>query len=385
MNVDFVVIGGGMAGAACAYFLAEAGRVALLDGEDAFGYHATGRSAAIFSEYFGAQPVRLLTAASRAFFEHPPDGFADVPLVSPRGTIALATAADVDAGRFDAALGESRPPHAAVVEITLDDARSLCPILSPVDYAKALSRPSVLDIDVDALHQGFLRGVRARGGSTIRGARVRGLRRDGAAWRIDATGEQTFTAGCVVNAAGAWADEVAAMAGVTPIGLVPKRRTAVLVDVPDDLRPRSWPLVTDLADTFYFRPESGKLMVSPSDETPVAPCDAQPEELDVAIAIQRLEAVTTLRVARVVRKWAGLRSMIADEVPVLGATRDTPGFFWAAAFGGYGIQTAPAAGRAVAALVTRGGLPDELREVGLTEVRLSPERVAKEHKKGESR
>lgn len=375
-TVDFVVIGGGIVGAACAYWLAETGRVALLDSEDAFGYHATGRSAALFSEYFGAAPVRLLTAASHAFFDAPPDGFAAAPLLSARGIVALATADDIEHGRFDAALDANRCAGTPVVEITLDEAREKCPILAPAGYAKALSRPAVMDIDVDALHQGFLRGVRARGGRTMTGAGVRSVARDGAAWRIEAAGGHAFSAGCVVNAAGAWADHVAALAGVAPIGLVPKRRTAVLVDVPDDPRLRAWPAVTDLADTFYFRPESGKLMVSPSDETPAAACDAQPEELDVAIAVSRLEAVTTLQVTRIARSWAGLRSMIADDVPVLGAATGSPSFFWAAALGGYGIQTAPAVGRAVAALVAHGRLPDDLRAAGLTEAGLSPERVA---------
>jgi D-arginine dehydrogenase len=377
--VDFVVIGGGIVGAACAYRLAETGRVALLDGEDAFGYHATGRSAALFSEYFGAPPVRLLTAASRAFFEAPPDGFTDTPLLSPRGIVALATADDVEHGRFAAALDANRSPRTPAVEITLDEARAMCPILAPRDYVRALSRPAVMDLDVDALHQGFLRGIRARGGSTLAGARIHSLRRDGAAWRIEAAGGHTFAAACVINAAGAWADEIAALAGIAPIGLVPTRRTAVLVDVAGhehhDPHLREWPAVTDLADTFYFRPESGKLMVSPSDETPIAPCDVQPEELDVAIAVSRLEAVTTLQVTRIARSWAGLRSMIADDVPVLGAAPGTPTFFWAAALGGYGIQTAPAVGRAVASLVTCGRLPDDLRADGLTEAVLSPERV----------
>ncbi|TKC90304.1 FAD-binding oxidoreductase [Trinickia terrae] len=370
MNVDVVVVGGGIAGAACAYFLAQRGSVALLEGEDAFGYHATGRSAALFSEYFGSRPVRLLTAASRAFFEAPPGGFADAPLLSPRGVVALATESDVQTGRFDAALAAGRDARIAAFEITLDDARAMCPILAPHGYARALARPAVADIDVDALHQGFLRGVRARGGSTMRGEAVTAIRREAGVWHVVTAGGHAFATGRLVNAAGAWADDVAALAGAAPIGLMPKRRTAVLVDAAGDAHWRAalptWPMVTNVADTFYFKPESGKLMVSPSDETPAPPCDAQPEELDVAIAVARLEAVTTLRVARVTHKWAGLRSVVADELPVLGEAPDAPGFFWAAALGGFGIQTAPAVGRAVAALVAGGALPDDVDETALS-------------------
>lgn len=388
MNVDVLVVGGGIAGAACAYFLAERAAVVLLEGEDAFGYHTTGRSAALFSEYFGNRPVRLLTAASRPFFEAPPEAFSEGPLLSPRGVIALASEDDIVTGRFDAALAAGRDARIPAHEISLDQARSMCPILAPQGYVKAIARPSVTDIDVDALHQGFLRGVRARGGKTIRGQMVRALRREAGAWRVATASGEQFWAACVINAAGAWADELAMRASVEPIGLVPKRRTLVLAEAAasaphSDVSP-AWPMVTDIVDRFYFKPESGKLMVSPSDETPTVPCDAQPEELDVATAIDRLEAVTTWRIGRVTHKWAGLRSVVADETPVLGEAPDAPGFFWAAALGGYGIQTAPALGRAVASLVTSGKLPDDLcsndadaAHDGLSEAELSAARVSR--------
>lgn len=384
MNVDVVVLGGGMAGAACAYFLAEHASVVLLEGEDAFGYHSTGRSAALFSEYFGNRPVRLLTAASRAFFDTPPSGFTTEPLLAPRGVIALADAQDIATGRFDEALASGRDARIAAYEISLDDARAMCPILAPHDYVKAIARPSVRDIDVDALHQGFLRGVRARGGKTIQRQRVNALRREAGAWRVATSSGEQYLAGRVVNAAGAWADELATLAGTTPIGLVPKRRTLALVEAAAGAGhrdvPATWPMVTDIVDSFYFKPESGKLMVSPSDETPTVPCDAQPEEIDVATAVDRLEAVTTWRIGRVAHQWAGLRSVVADETPVLGEAPDAPGFFWAAALGGYGIQTAPAVGRAVAALVTGGQLPRDLCSYGadtLSEAALSPARLSR--------
>lgn len=384
MNVEVVVVGGGIAGAACAYFLADHASVVLLEGEDAYGYHTTGRSAALFSEYFGNRPVRLLTAASRAFFDTPPEGFTAGPLLSPRGVIALASADDMETGRFDEALDSGRDARIPAYEISLDDARAMCPILAPHAYVRAIARPSVRDIDVDALHQGFLRGVRARGGRTIAGQRVNALRREAWSWRVTMGNGEQYVAGRIVNAAGAWADELAMLAGAAPIGLVPKRRTLALVEAaanaPNRDVPPSWPMVTDVVDSFYFKPESGKLLVSPSDETPSTPCDAQPEELDVAMAIDRLEAVTTWRVGRVSHKWAGLRSVVADETPVLGEAPDAPGFFWAAALGGVGIQTAPAVGRAVAALVTGGKLPDDLcsnDSNGLSEAVLSSARLAR--------
>jgi D-arginine dehydrogenase len=261
----------------------------------------------------------------------------------------------------------------------LEEARIRCPILAPHGYVKALCRPSVMDIDVDALHQGQLRRIRARGGVVMRGTPVRTIAREATTWRVEAAGDHRFVARHVVNAAGAWADEVALMAGVQPIGLVPKRRTAVLIDLPDDVRLRAslatWPMVTNLADTFYFKPESGRLMACPSDETPLAPCDVQPEELDVATAVARIEEVTTLQVRRVTHKWAGLRSVVVDEAPVLGEAPDAPGFFWAAALGGFGIQSAPATGRAVATLVATGRLPDDMRRADFNEATLSPARL----------
>lgn len=374
---DFIVLGGGAAGASCAAALAPHGRVLLIEREASYGYHATGRSAALFSEYFGGEAVRSLTAASRDFFEAPPAGFAGVPLLTPRGVVALASQDDVDQGRFDAALHGAAQARLPPVEISLAQAVALCPVLAPQAYARALHRPAVMDIDVDALHQGLLRQIRARGGVTLADVAVQAIERQAGGWHVR-TGAGAFWAPCLVNAAGAWADEVAALAGVAPIGLLPKRRTAALVDLPAAAIARRplehWAMVTDIADTYYFKPESGRLLVCPCDETVTPPTDAQPEEIDVATAIARLEEVTTLRVTRVTHKWAGLRSFVADGVPVLGQAPDAPGFFWAAALGGYGIQTAPAAGRALAALVVHGRLPADLLARGLDEAQLSPVR-----------
>ncbi|NUP77693.1 MAG: FAD-binding oxidoreductase [Nonomuraea sp.] len=347
---DFLIIGGGVAGAAAGYFLAQSGTVTLLERERSPGLHSTGRSAALFSESFGNRAVRALTAASRSFLAAPPSGFADVPLLAPRGVLALCPPGGEKP--FEEALDEGRRAPTPVVEIDAAEALRRCPILRPGRWSRAMLKPAAMDIDVDALHQGFLRGIRARGGQVITSAPVRTLTRGGGVWRA-VTDAGEHAAPVVVDAAGAWADEVAALAGARPVGLTPLRRTAFLVDLPGGTDARSWPMVTDVADTFYFKPESGGLLVSPSDATPVAPCDARPDDLDVAIGARRVEEVTTLEIRGVRRAWAGLRSVVADETPVIGEAPDAPGFVWLAALGGYGVQTSPAAGR-IAADAARG-------------------------------
>ncbi|NUR91940.1 MAG: FAD-binding oxidoreductase, partial [Nonomuraea sp.] len=218
-----------------------------------------------------------------------------------------------------------------------------CPILRPGWASRAMLKSGAMDIDVDALHQGFLRGIRARGGQVVTGARVRRLSREGGVWRaVTEAGE--FTAPTVVNAAGAWADEVAALAGVRRIGLRSLRRTAFLVEGPPE-----GPLLTDVADTFYVKPESGALLVSPADATPVPPCDARPDDLDVARGIERVRQATTLPIRSVRHAWAGLRSVVADDTPVIGQAEGGPGFVWLADLGGYGVQTAPEVTRIAAA------------------------------------
>jgi D-arginine dehydrogenase len=233
--------------------------------------------------------------------------------------------------------------------------------------------PAAMDIDVHALHQGFLRGLRARGGRVVTDAEVRSLRRRDGLWTAETTAG-TFAAPIVVNAAGAWADEVARLAGIGTVGLVPKRRTAFTIEPPEGVAPSGWPAVVDVAETFYFKPESGRLLVSPADETPMPPCDVQPDEIDVASAAARLEAATTLQVRRIAHKWAGLRSFVADKTPVAGFAPDAEGFFWLAGQGGYGIQTSPAMGRVAAALAAGRGLPPDIAARGVTEAALSPAR-----------
>ncbi len=355
MDSDVLVVGAGIAGAAAGYFLAAAGaRVTVLETEDAPGRHATGRSAALYSPYFGPPAVRALTVASREFLADPPPGFAGAPLLSPRGVVTVARpGAEVE---FEAALADARAAPAGAREISLAEARAMVPVLRADRFARAMHKPGAMDIDVAALHAGYLRGVRAEGRVVTR-ARVDGLRRDGRGWLAGTPGGE-HSAPVLVDAAGAWADEVAAVAGARRIGLVPHRRTACLVDPGREAA--SWPLLNDAPETFYCKPESGALLVCPADTEPDEPGDARARDLDVAVGIDRLEQATTLSVRRVAHSWAGLRTSAPDDLPVVGRDPAVPGFYWLAGLGGYGVQLSPAVGRLLAAAVLDRDGPADL-------------------------
>jgi D-arginine dehydrogenase len=247
------------------------------------------------------------------------------------------------------------------------------PVLRPEKVVAAIYEPSEMDIDVHGLHGAYLRRLRRNGGRLVTSAPVGALTRHGGAWTAQ-TPVGDFTAPVVVNASGAWADTVAALAGLPPVGLVPKRRTALIVAAPPGVDVARWPLTVDAAETGYFKPEAGKLLVSPADETPVPPCDVQPEELDIAIAIERLTERTTIEVRHVERKWAGLRCFVADKTPVCGFDPLAGGFFWLAGQGGYGIQTAEGLARSTAGLIAHNRLPDDIAGLGLDPATLSPAR-----------
>jgi D-arginine dehydrogenase len=354
---DFLVIGGGIAGASAAYFLAEHGRVTLLERESACGYHTTGRSAALYTEAYGNAVIRALTVASRPFFENPPAGFTEHPLLTPRGEMIVA--AKGDDALAEAALAEGTRFAPMMREITAPEALRHCPALDPAWLGRALYNPASMDMDVHAIHNGYLKGLRARGGTIINDAELLGLERRNGAWQAR-TSVGEARAPIVINAAGAWADIVGRMAGAKPIGLVPKRRTAFTFDIAPELNAARWPMVIDVKETLYFKPEAGRLLVSPADETAMDPCDCQPEEMDVALAASRLEEVTSLRVKRVTHKWAGLRSFVRDKTPVAGFATELDGFLWLAGQGGYGIMTSPAMGRIAAALATGRDIPADI-------------------------
>ena len=373
MSHDFLVIGAGMAGASAGYELAAHGACVVLERENAPGYHSTGRSAALYTEAYGNRVIRALARGGRPFMAGPPGGFAETPILTPRGMMFVGRADQ--RAKIDAALAAAEEAvPGAVAEISAGQALDLVPVLDAGYLAFALHEPGAMDIDVHAMHQGFLRGLKARGGELLTDAEALSIEHIGGIWRVH-TPAGDFAAPILVNAAGAWADVVAELAGARLVGLVPKRRTALIFDPPAGVRVDFWPATVSVAEDWYFRPDAGRLMASPADETPVPPQDAQPEEIDLAEAAHRIEAATTLKITRIVNKWAGLRSFVADKSPVAGFAPDADGFVWLAGQGGYGIKTAPALARITAALVTGGEFPADLAELGLSAADLAPERL----------
>ncbi len=372
-SVDCLVIGAGIAGASIAANLAPHLTVAVLEAEAHAGYHTTGRSAALYSALYGNAPVRALTRASRPFFDQPTAGFAHVPLLRARDTLYLiGSGQQAVADRFAA----DEDVRTQTRRLDADEVIRRLSILQRDRIEGALLDDTSADIDVDALHQGFLRQARAGGVRLHLGSPLRELVREKKGW-LARTDSFSVRAPLVINAAGAWADAVARLAGVAPLSLQPLRRTAALIDVPDGVaagEAADWPAVIAIDESHYFKPDAGLLLISPADETPSPPCDAQPEELDVAIAVDRFETLSGQRVARVRHRWAGLRVFSPDRTPVVGLDPTAPGFFWCAGQGGYGIQTAPALGRAAAALALGQALPEDIAAAGVRASELSPQR-----------
>jgi D-arginine dehydrogenase len=369
-RADILILGAGMAGASLAAELTPHRRVLLIELEDQPGRHATGRSAAMFFESYGNPTVRALTRASRAFLEAPPSGFAEGPLMTRRAAMIVANAEGL--GRLDA---RSRGPDApATIErLALQDALAQVPILRPEWLAGASIDHSGNDMDVSALHQGYLRRARRGGAQVLLGAGEVAIRHGGGRWTVRSRAGEA-SAPVLVNATGAWADAVARQAGAAPVGLQPYRRTAVTLAAPAGQDIRSWPMVIDVDETVYFKPDAGQLLLSPANEDPMDPCDVVPDELDVAIAVDRFETLTRLPVTRINHRWAGLRSFVADRSPVAGFDSQAEGFFWLAGQGGYGIQMAPALARAAAALLLGQPLPVDIAARGVRADDLSPAR-----------
>ena len=358
---DFIVIGGGMAGAAAAAHLSRRGSVALLERESQVGYHSTGRSAALFSTIYGNAAVRALTRASQAFLFESPAWFTPTPLVSPRPTLFFATQAQTQAlttFRNDADIA------ASTQRLDVAQASELVPAFRPDYLGGAVLEPGSADIDVAALHQGYLRHARRAGATIVLDAEATSVDRVGERWVVQ-TRQGRYAAPVLVNAAGAWGDEVARLAGARPVGLRPLRRTAMLIDAPRGLASAGWPAAIALDESFYFKPDGGRLLLSPADEEPSVPCDAQPEDLEVAIAVDRFEQASGARIEKVWHRWAGLRVFSADRTPVVGFDPVAEGFFWLVGQGGYGIQSAEALGRLTAALACRDGVPADLLAAGV--------------------
>lgn len=372
-QADFIIIGGGIAGASAGFWLSRQGRVVVLERESHPGYHSTGRSAAIYTAAYGTPQVRALTLASREFFDHPPEGFCEHPLLSPRGEMTVDFTGDAAELNNQYLSAKATVPQMQL--LSADEACARLPILRRDKVHGAIYDPSASDIDTDALHQGYLRGIRRNGGQVHTDTQVLGLHRDAEGqWQVQ-TRAQTFSAPIIVNAAGAWADQLGAMAGAAPLGLQPKRRAAFVFAAPEGLETHHWPMLVSLDESFYMKPDAGMFLGSPANADPVEPHDVQPEELDIAMGIYQIEEATTLTIRRPTRTWAGLRSFVADGDLVAGFDPQVPGLFWVAAQGGYGIQTSPAMGMASAALVCAQDLPEPLVRCGLNAAMLSPQRL----------
>jgi D-arginine dehydrogenase len=374
-DFDFAIVGAGIAGVSAAYHLAPQARVVILEREHVAAYHTTGRSAALHSETYGSAEIRAITVASGRFYRKPPAGFTDHSVLTPRGALI--------AGRAEqqAATQKAAAEYARLVPSVrwLDPVEALRrqPLLKPEAAAGGAIFEEAEDMDVAAIHGGFLKGARAAGAVLRLNAEVTYLDRKGGNWTIRLRDGESVTANTIVNASGAWADVLAGLAGAAPVGLVPKRRTAFTFDAPAGLDLAGLPMAIDFDETWYIKPEVGQFLGSPADETPSPPCDAQPEEMDIAIAVERIETATTLSIRRIKNKWAGLRSFVADKNLVVGHDPKVDGFFWLAGQGGYGIQTGEAAGRLAASLALGKGLPADIAALGVSDAALSPARFTR--------
>lgn len=373
MRKDFIIIGGGVAGAAAGYFLSSAGDVVLLEQEDQFGFHSSGRTAGQYTVGISADQMRALAAASRAFLRFPPEGFCESPLFEPRGSLTVAR-------------NDQRPLlerlHSRIVgaggsAASLDRkaAHALFPALRPEMFDIGVHESDAADIDVHALLHSYLRGARRNGAETVRDARVTAIRREGGLWYVTA-GAGIYVAPAVINAAGGWSDLIAAMAGVPPVGLIPYKRTAFTFALPPGGVGPDWPHVCNADYRWYVKPERGRFVGSPADAMPVDPADVHPDDLDVARGIFNIEQDTSLRIGRPLAAWAGMRSYVRDREPVCGAPAGAPGFIWMAGQGGCGVLTSPAMGRAAAALAQGLPLPEDLRAAGVVPEKISPERAS---------
>lgn len=371
-HCDYLIIGGGIAGASTGYFLAGHGKTIVLEREAQPGYHSTGRSAALYTVAYGTPQVRALTAASRAFYDAPPAGFSDHPLLTPRGELVVDFSGD--AAELQRQFEQARQQVAEARLLSAEQACAMVPVLRRERVRGALYDPSAADIDTAALHQGYLRGIRQQGGEIHCDREVLAISRSAEGWQVDCAG-QRYSATLLINAAGAWCDQIAQLAGLPGIGLQPRRRAAFTFQAGEGIDCQNWPALVSLDESFYFKPDAGLLLGSPANADPVAAHDVQPEELDIALGIHQIETHTRLQIRRPEHTWAGLRSFVADGDLVGGFDAQAAGFFWVAAQGGYGIQTSAAMGQACAALIRKQPLPEQLIAAGLTAAMLSPQRL----------
>ncbi|MFT5390190.1 MAG: D-arginine dehydrogenase [Gammaproteobacteria bacterium] len=370
---DVIIVGAGAVGAALAYRLAPHRRVLILERETQPGYHSTGRSAAHYTDTIGGVEVQALSEETRRFIENPPEGFTDSPLLIKRAVLVL-VGHDTGERHFDEQ-GLAHVMGRILFPIDFEQCLEHCPVLRADKVARGIWEPEAGDMDVHAIHTGYLRQARRAGAELVCDAQVLAMERHEGVWQLE-TKSGTFRAPLVVNCAGAWGDVLAAMAGAQPVGLQPMRRTAFTFKGPKGLDCTSWPLTADDGENFYFKPQAGLIMGSLADEAPSDPCDAQPEELDLAQAAHNIMEWTTLEIVRMESRWAGLRSFVADRLPVTGFDPTIEGFFWNVGQGGAGIQTSAGLSSYAAATILGHELSDNLAAAGLTVETLSPSRLS---------
>ncbi|RLE16658.1 MAG: FAD-dependent oxidoreductase [Actinobacteria bacterium] len=365
MHVDVVIIGGGIAGLSCAAYLSPRASVALVEAESSLGYHATGRSAAIYTECYGAELIRRLSLASRTYF---------VDREEPLGSVhaVLFVAAADNAGAVDDLYNMYLPLVPTLQRLSPDEVTALVPVIHPDKTAGGILEPGALNLDVHGILTSFATTARTHGCNILTASRVTRITRDGRAWRVLA-GDHTITATTIVDAAGPWGDVVATMAGVAPLGLTPLKRSAFTFD--PGMSTSDWPFVVDAGEQWYMKPEGPHLLGSAASEIPEAPSDARPDELDVALGIERINESTALSVRSIKNQWAGLRTFTSDRIPAAGYDDDGDGFFWLVGQGGYGIHTSPALGATAAGLLLDGVVPESVARYGVTAEMLHPGRL----------
>lgn len=361
---DFVVVGAGIAGASVSARLAPSASVALVEAEERPGYHSTGRSAASWIENYGNDTIVKLNRASFDFLNSPPHDVSAESVLHPRGV--LWTALTGQEQTLEDALNDD------VVIASAEEALARVPALRNDSGMRFAWEGAAFDIDVSRLHDGYLRCAKRHGASLHCNARVEGLDRIDGGWRVS-TASEVFEAPVVVNAAGAWADELAGLAGVKKTGLTPMRRSAAMIPVPEQYEVSQWPMVVNVEESFYFRPDGGSLMLSPADTTPVEPHDAYADDLAIAEAADVFGRTMQFPVTRVTHTWGGLRTFAPDKTPIVGMDA-VDGFFWLAGQGGYGIQTSPAMAMLASDLLLGNTLDHELQRVALDPKELSPQR-----------
>jgi D-arginine dehydrogenase len=365
------IIGGGIAGASLAHFVSAERSVLMLEREAFHGYHSSGRSAAEFTRRFHAPLVGKLACASADFLMNAPQSFCEIPLLKPRGNLLVADAQK--AAHLHDVFKQEAQSGGEIHMQSMEEAIARVPFLDPDVIKAAFYDPDCYDVEAETLLQSFVKSARRQGAEMKTGCGLVSARCNGSAWEIE-TSVGAFSAKVLVNAAGAWADKTAELCGVKPLGLTPFRRTAISVELPDGIDASALPEVNEIDEVWYFKPDAGRLLVSPADATESEPCDAQPEDLDVAYAVHYLEEATTLEVKAVAHKWAGLRTFAPDRLPAVGFDIRQPAFFWLAGQGGYGIQSSPALGDYAACLLRQVELSEDLRRAGLTGAEFMPGR-----------